>query len=270
MTGLAVSLRRGVSLVPACLFFALPAAAWDVSIGTQFLENALYVESWSGPGFDWTTLDERVRASEEPGPTVPIVWTTQSWDPELGEWPVADLQVSEGVTFAVLYNDETTTERWTSAEAAIFGTVQTGRAVGAGVAYDFEFVVQPFTSGTLVLDAGETYARLASDPGDVGTAFANVRLYRPDVDINAPGGSNFPLAQDAYTLAAGAPAIEGATPSLEWSFQNSTGVPQSNHLRLELSSSVLAVPEPGLAAGILAGALALGGIGRRARSRARS
>ncbi|MEZ4331820.1 MAG: hypothetical protein R3F35_08690 [Myxococcota bacterium] len=251
-------------LALAGIAMASPAAAWDVSIGMNFLENGLYVESWSGPGFDWTTLDERIRASDQPGPTVPIVWTTQSWDGLAGEWPQADLTVSEGITQASLYNDDPTNEFWSSAEAFVFGPVASGDAVGAGVAYDFEFVVQPFTTGDLVLDSGETYVYLESEPGDVGNAFASSRLYLPDVDINDPGGSNMPLALDAYALAAGG-AIVDESPTLSWSFQNATGSPETYHLRLEMSAAVFAVPEPGVAMALAAGGIGLAGLGRGKR-----
>lgn len=264
MSGFLASRRRSIALVVGSMFVAVQASAWDVSVGTFFLDNALYVESWSGPGFSFTTIDERVRAADVPGTSLPIFWNAQTWDSDLGEWPQADLTVSQGATFASLFNDDVTTEKWTSAEAAVFGALAVGRAAGSGVAYDFDFVVQPFTTGNLFLDPGETYVRLASEPGDVGSAFATIRLYRPDVDLNAPGGVNAPLAQSAHALAAGNAPIE-ANPTFSWSFQNATGSPQTTRLRLELSTSVLSVPEPAGAAGLAAGVIGLLGVGRRAR-----
>lgn len=259
-----VSRRRVLALVVGSMFVAAQAAAWDVAVGTSFLDNALYVQSWSGPGFSFTTIDERVRSADEAGSSFPIVWTTQTWDSEAGEWPQANLNVSQGATFASLFNDDVTTERWTSAEAVVFGPLAPDRAVGSGVAYDFDFVVQPFTAGNLFLDPGETYLLLASDPGDVGSAFAAISLYRPDVDFDAPGGANVPLAQSAQGLAAGGAPIE-TNPTFSWSFENATGSPQTQRLRLELSASVFSVPEPGMTAGLAAGMLALAGLGACAR-----
>lgn len=267
--GFLASRRAGVSLLAASILLAGPAQAWDVSVSTFFLENALYVSQWSGPGTVVTTLDERVRATEVAGSSLPIFWTAQTWDPDFGEWPQADLLTSGGVAFANLFNDEPTTERWTSAEAAVFGGLASGRVAGSGVAYDFDFQVLPFTTGTLFLDPGETYLRLASAPGDVGSAFAAMKLYRPDVDPNAPGGSNFPLAQFSQGLAAGGAPID-VTPTFSWGFQNATGTPQTQRLRFELSASVLSVPEPGSSAALAAGLLGLAALTRsseRARRR---
>jgi len=240
------------------------ASAWDVSIGMNFLDSGLYVESWSGPGYNWTTLDERVRASDQPGPTVPIIWTTQTWDALAGEWPTADLLVSEGVTDASLYNDDPTNEFWTSAEAFVFGSVATGDAVGAAVAYDFELEILPFTTANLLLDPFETHVYLESQAGDVGNAFAAFRLYLPDVDVNAPGGANDPLASDDYSLAAGGTLID-ATPTFSAVFDNPTGVSETYHLRLEFDASVFAAPEPGAAAGLAVGVMALAGLRTRRR-----
>lgn len=186
-----------------------------------------------------------------------------------GEWPQADLALDSGATFARIYNDEVFNEFWGSAEAVVFGSVPNGplgRAAGSGVAYDFEFVVQPFTTGILSLDPGETHVRLSSDPGDVGTGFASIRLYRPDIALNAPGGANAPLAQSAHTLLAGGTPVE-TNPTFSWNFQNSTGSPQTYRLRLDLSAAVVVVPEPTIAAGIAVGSLGLSRFGRRTRAR---
>lgn len=257
---------RGVVVLAACISAAGSASAWDVSIGMNFLGNGLFVESWTGPGYEWTTLDERIRASDVPGPTVPIVWTTQSWDGIAGEWPTADLTVAEGVTQASLYNDDPTNEFWNSAEAFVYGPVASGDAVGAGVAYDFELVVLPFTTANLLLDPGETFVYIESEPGDVGDAFASFQLYLPEVDINDPGGANVPLAIDAYSASAGG-AIVDAMPTLSRTFVNGTASPQTHHLRLELNASVFAVPEPAAATGLAAGVMALIGLAGGPRRR---
>jgi hypothetical protein len=249
-------------LLAGSILLAGPAKAWDVAVGTFFLDNALYVSQWSGPGTVMTTIDERVRATEQAGSSFSIFWTAQTWDAEFGEWPQADLLTSGGVAFASLFNDQPTTERWTSAEAVVFGSLAPGRVSGSGVAFDFDFQILPFTTGDLFLDPGETYMQLASDPGDVGSAFSAMKLYRPDVDPNAPGGANFPLAQFSQGLAAGGAPID-TTPTFTWSFQNPTGTPQTQRLRFELSASVLSVPEPGSSAALAAGLIGLAALARR-------
>ncbi|MBK7952436.1 MAG: hypothetical protein IPK00_27695 [Deltaproteobacteria bacterium] len=254
----------GISLLGLSSLLAGPALAWDVSVGTNDLDIGLYVQSWSGPGFTWLTLGERVRAADQGGPTVPNNWTTQSWDDLDQSWPADQMSAIDGVARGSIYNDDTSIEFWTSGEAAIFGPVAPGDAVGAGVGYDFEFVVLPFTTANLLLDPSETYVFMDSQPGDVGIAFATVKLYSTDLDLNAPGGSNSPWAQDGYTLEAGGPLVEDF-PTFTKSFVNNTSSPQTYQLRFEASASVFAVPEPQIGAAMAAGLLCLAGLRRSGR-----
>lgn len=254
-----------VSLSSLGFAAAGPAFAWDVAIGTNFLDGALYVGSGSGPAPTWTTIDERVHASDVPGPTVPINWVTQAWDPILEEWPADILEDFEGVTQASIYNDDLDIEFWGSAEAFVFGTVSNGDAAGAAIAYDFELILEPFSTANVDLDSLETYVYLESGPSDVGTAFAQAKLYQTDVGINDPGGANMPLASDNYLIEAGDPAVN-AQPSFSSSFENFTASPATYNLRFEASVSVLEVPEPAVGSSIVLGALVVAGVGRRRRN----
>ena len=246
---------------------ASPVLAWDIAIGTNFLDTSLYVGSGSGPLPTWTTLDERVRASDVPGPTVPAIWVTQTWDPIAGEWPAEFIETSEGATQASIYNDDVAAEFWGSAEAFVFGSIPSGDAAGAAVGYDFEFTLAPFSTATIVLDEFETYVYMESAPGDVGTGFAQAKLFRTDVGLDDPGGANMPLAADLYSLQAGDPIID-TQPSFSSPFTNSTSSPVTIPLRFEASVSVFAVPEPGFGMSLVVctGAMAAIGRGRR-RSR---
>lgn len=260
------SFRRLLALLSfAGALLAAPAAlAWDVAIGTGFLDSALFIGSGSGAFPTWTTIDERVRASDVPGATIPNNWVTQAWDPIAGEWPSEGLDVSEGVTQAVVSNEDLFNEFWDSSEAFVFGPVSNGDAAGAGVGYDFELTLSPFTTATIELDAFETFVIMASEPGDVGNAFAQARLFQTDVGLNDPGGVNMPLAQDAYSLAAGDPPID-TNPSFSHLFENFTNAPVTYALRFEMSASVFAVPEPTVGAALAFGALGLAGAGRMRR-----
>ncbi|MCP3983104.1 MAG: PEP-CTERM sorting domain-containing protein [bacterium] len=241
MSSFLASLRRSAAFAGALLLFAMPASAWDIEIGLNFLYDALYVSSSTGSGATWTTVDERVRASDVPGPTIPNIWTTQAWDGM--EWPSDTLSASEGITWADLYHDDVTEEFFDSGSAAVFGSVAAGDAAGAGFAYDFDLVVNPFSSATVSLDPAEAYVYLDSGVGDVGTAFARFRLYSTDYALNDPGGANAPWADDLYSIEAGDPLTEeGATFSNN--FVNGTGSPVTYHLRMEASASVFAIPEP--------------------------
>jgi len=243
-----------------------PALAWDVAIGTNPLDIALYVGSGSGSAPTWTTIDERVRASDVPGPTVPNNWVTQTWDSGAGLWPAEFIEASEGTTQATIYNDDLDVEFWGSGEASVFGTVSNGDAVGSGIAYDFDLTLAPFTTANVVLDSLETYVYVESGPGDIGTAFAQAKLFQTDVGLNDPGGSNMPLAIDSYTLVAGDPIID-TQPAFSSPFTNFTSSPVTYHLRFEANVSVLEVPEPAMASATLLGSLFLIGIGRRRSER---
>jgi len=238
-----------------------PAMAWDVSIGTNFLDGALYVSSWSGPAPTWTTIGQRVRASDVPGPTIPNIWITQAWDPIGETWPAASFEDFQGITQASIFNDDIQLEFWGSAEAFAFGSVSVGDAAGSAVGYDFELIVAPFSTANVFLDDLETFVFVSSDPGDTGNAFAQAKLYSTDVGINDPGGTNMPWASDLYTIAAGDPSVD-TQPTFTWPIVNSTGAPVTYTLRFEASVSIFA-PEPATGTMLAAGVLVLGGLGRR-------
>lgn len=256
----------GISLLGLSSLFAGPALAWDIAVGTNSLDIGLYVQSWSGPGFTWLTLEERVFAADQGGPLVPNNWTTQSWDDLDLSWPADQMSVTEGVARGSVYNDDTATEFWTSGEAAVFGSVAPGAAAGAGIGYDFEFVVLPFSTANLLLTPSETYVFMSSQPGDVGTAFATVKLYSTDLDLNDPGGANSPWAQDVFSLEAGGTQVEDF-PTFTKSFVNNTSSPQTYQLRFEATALVFAVPEPQAGAALAAGLLLLTGLRRSGRPR---
>jgi len=264
LRSLSISCSLALSLLG--LVTSAPALAWDVAIGTFPLDIALYVGSGSGSAPTWTTIDERVRASDVPGPTVPNNWVTQTWDPIGQTWPAEFIEAMEGVTGAAIYNDDLDLEFWNSGEAVVFGSVANGDAVGAGIAYDFELTLAPFTTANVVLDSSETYVYVESGPGDVGTAFAQAKLFRTDVGINDPGGVNMPLAIDSYSLVAGDPLID-TQPSFSSPFSNFTPSPVTYFLRFEANVSVLEVPEPTFASATLLGSLFVMGIGRARRRR---
>lgn len=251
--------RRSAPLL-AALLLTSPAAAWDISVGTGFLADSFYILSTTGSGGTQTTVGERVFADDQPGPTINNNWTTRTWDGIA--WSSEDFTVFDGVTQGSIFHNAVEDEFWDSAEAFVFGSVSVGNAAGAGFGYDFELVVNPFSSVTLFLDGFETFLYMEAQPGDVGTAFAQMRLYSTDVDINDPGGANMPWARDLYSIQAGDPVVI-ENPSFSADFTNSTGSPVTYQLRLDGRASVFALPVPEPAHLLLLGCAGLGLAWRR-------
>lgn len=250
--------RWAAALAAALLLHAGPASAWSISVGTGFLSDAFYLSGWTGPPSaepGWTTVQEGVRAIDGTGPTFPIVWDFQSWDGSA--WPMDSLDASDSVTFAAISHGDVSEEDWDSAEAAVFGAVAAGTAVGAGFAYDFEFVLNPFQTATVLLEDGFSFLEIESDVGDIGFGFAALKLYSTDVDINDPGGANMPYASFSSSHTAGDP-MTFLSPTFSFDFVNSTASPLTFNLRLEGTASVFAVPEPGTAALLGFGGVLLG------------
>ncbi len=247
--------RLRACLVGALLLVASPALAWDISIGSNFLANALYIDSASGGFPTWTTIDERVRASDQPGSTVPISWNTQSWDGF--QWPTDNFQTTDGVTTAYITHNDVTDEFFDSAEAFLFGSVAPGDAAGACFGYDFDLTLNPFSSASIFLDPLETFVYLESMPGDVGTGFAQLRLYDPTVDINAMGGVNNPWASDVFSHQPG-DAITDTNATFSHTFVNGTNAAKTYRLRFDGTVAVFATPEPATLALIGMAAIAFG------------
>lgn len=244
-------------LATALLLQAGSAAAWNISVGTGNLGDAFSIDSSSG-SYTWTTLQAGVQADEGTSSNIPINWTFQSWDGT--EWPSIELHDVDPAfppaTEAHVYYDDVADEYWSSAEAFVYGSVAVGKGVSAGWAYDFELVLDPFSSVEVLLDPNYASVYLESDlPGDTGDAFGQIKLYSTDLDVNDNGGANHPWAGTFQWLPAQGATIDDPA-GFSHLFDNPTGSSVTYTLRLEGSSLVFAVvPEPGtltlLGAGVL-------------------
>lgn len=252
----------------ALLLQAAPASAWDISVGiSSYLDDPFYVQSASG-SHTWTTVQEGVRADQGTSSGIPNNWTFQTWDEIGGMWPSDVLDDTDPptppFTEAHIYHGDVTEEFWDSSEAFVYGALAAGSGVASGWAYDFQLVLNPFSSADIVLDefAGSpAFIYMDSDlASDVGTAFGQIRLYSTDVGLSAPGGVNNPWAQQLETLTAGGTTVDEVA-SFSHLFSNSTASAVTYNLRLEGSVSVFAVPEPGVVA--LLGLGVLGLVARR-------
>ncbi len=246
------SVLRSAVLAAGLLLLAGAASAWDISVGAGRLSDDFYVQSSTG-SHTWTTLQEGVRADEGTSSSVPLNWTFQTWDATGMTWPSDTLSDTDPstppFTEAYIYHNDVTDEDWDSAEAFIFGSLAPGGGVSAGWGYDFELVLDPFSSVDILLESmASTYLYMESDlPGDTGVAFGQVRLYSTDFDLNTPGGANDPWARVVASLTAQGTTVDEYV-GFSHLFENNTGSTVTYNLRLEGGVSVFAVPEPGTAA----------------------
>ena len=224
---------------------ASPSHAWDVDVYIDRLDDYFYVDSFSG-SHTWTTIREGVRADSGDG-SIPVNYVWQEWDGNA--WP-SDVMTDSELSLAqvdIEHYDGTTDEFFDYAEAYVFGDVAPGKAIGAAWAYEFELTLDPGAFANVFLDSNGAFAYIESEAGDEGNAFANIKLYSPDLPFGDPGGVNNPYDQDPQSLVA--PPSGGVVDTqieLSHTFNNPTGSPVTHLLRLEGTVSVFETGAPEL------------------------
>ncbi|MCA9229871.1 MAG: PEP-CTERM sorting domain-containing protein [Planctomycetales bacterium] len=242
------------------------ALAWDVSVYIDRLEDYFYVDLFSG-SHTWTTVEEGLRADSGTGNSLPNNNITQAWDGTM--WPsdvMSDSETGVGVSAdaVIEHYDGLTDEYWDYAEAIVFGDIPSDQSYGAAWFYDFDLTLDPGATANVFLDSGGAYGYIASEAGDDGIAFASVRIYSIDFDVDTLGGVNNPYDIDSLFLSA--PPAGGLAESpfgLSHEFENLGGSPVTYHLRLQGSVTVFepaVVPEPAtlVLAGLASGAALTG------------
>ncbi|MCA9101212.1 MAG: PEP-CTERM sorting domain-containing protein [Planctomycetales bacterium] len=211
--------------------------AWDVDVYMDRLEDYFYVDFFSG-SYTWTTVREGVRADSGDG-SIPNNYIWQDWDGSA--WPSDSLYDADSFISEVYveHYDGTEDEYFDYAEAYIYGDVDPGRAIGAAWAYEFDLTIDPGNFANVYLGSSGAYAYIESEAGDDGFAFANIKLYSPDIPLDEPGGVNNPFAQDPQSLVAPpSGGVVDAPIELSYMFTNYTDSPMTYRLRLEGTVSV--------------------------------
>ncbi len=254
---------------------ASPAAqAWDVDVSLYNFSSSFYVSSWSGSSgtpWTWTTIREGVSATFNDNGTTPDDYVYQNWDG--GAWPAADfsnelnLPGYQATAKAYWSRYEAETEFADSADAFVYGTLSNGESMGAKFVYDFQFTLDPYSFATITYADNDASVYLEALPGEEGNAFAGLKLYSTDVDINDPDGANYAYFNEymGLTGSSAGGVTEGYLTGMEHTFSNLTGESQTYNLRLEGFAYVFTtpVPEPESYAMLLAGLGLLGFVARR-------
>ncbi|MHB1084887.1 MAG: FxDxF family PEP-CTERM protein [Thiobacillus sp.] len=259
---------------------ASPAAqAWDVSTSLNSF-SSLYVSSWSGPGlgvnWTWTTLQEGTSTTFDTNGGIPNDFMYQAWDGNA--WPDTyyynEINEPGGTAsaWASWSHQDVNTEIADSVNATVydeFSSLSNGEAMGAIFAYDFQFTLDPSSNATISYADGDAYVYLESMAGESGVAFAGLKLYSTDVDINDFGGANMAYFSNDMSLTATPEGnlVEGYLTGMDYTFSNMTGNSITYNLRLEGTAFVFtqAVPEPETYAMLLAGLGLVGFAVRRRR-----
>jgi hypothetical protein len=259
----------------AALSLSPSAGAWDMSIDVYDMGSNLYISDGYG-GWNWTTRHLVVSTGSDSNGTIPHYPTHLDWDG--GEWvgagaefdSVATLPSLAASTRAVWYIDDATTEMPRTASAYVQGILANGESMGSHFAYEFDLTLDPNSSVTLEFTDPDTFASLASNTGDVGVAFAGLKLYSTDLGVDAFGGANQPYFEhyEFLNTTGTAQLVEAYLPLLGYTFENQTGDFVDYHLRLEGYAMVFTtpVPEPEIYGMLLAG---LGLIGMTVHRRRR-
>lgn len=251
--------------------------AWDVSLDAPLSD--FYVSAWSSPPaspLPWAWVPVQVGASTGvdfngsiPSSFVFASWTGSQWDgtPVSSSVSLPGFAATAEASWSI---DEIDVERPNGANAYVFGNLAHGESMGAQFVYDFAFTLDPNTTATISF--ADTYANayLEASAGDEGIAFAGLKLYSSDIDVDDAGGANQAYFEDFVSLIAnGTPGtVSRSLSGMDATFENLTGNSQTYQLRLEGYALVFTtpVPEPTTFAMLLAG---LGLVGTRVRWRQR-
>lgn len=269
--------RRALALAAALstLAAAPSALAWEASVTLPSLGVDFGVSSWSG-SWTWEATREGVSATYGEGNGIPIDYQFQAWDGSA--WSQAyfsnETLVPAGGS-AVAYLDRGDTSIAIADYADAFVTGALGNASAGGMfAYDFVFTLAPFSEATLTYADDAAFVSLAAAPGEDGVAFAGLKLYDWELDLDAPGGANQAYFNQFTSLDTQANSARSALVDVEigqtlsgmsYTFSNLTGAPVSHALRLEGYALVFTtpVPEPAAPTLLLAGLGFVGWIARR-------
>ncbi|WP_158289007.1 PEP-CTERM sorting domain-containing protein [Rubrivivax albus] len=269
--------RRALALAAALssLAAAPPVLAWDASITLPSLGVDFGVSDWSGH-WTWDADREGVSTTYGEGNGIPVDFQFQAWDGTA--WNQAyfynETLVPAGGS-AVAYLDRGDTSSVIADYADAFVTGALGNVSAGGMfAYDFVFTLAPFSEATLTYADDAALVSLAAAPGDDGVAFAGLKLYAWDLDLDAPGGANQAYFNEFISLDTQANAARSASVDVQigqtlagmsYTFSNLTGAPVSHALRLEGYALVFTtpVPEPAAPTLLLAGLGFMGWIARR-------
>ena len=269
--------RRALALSAALstLAAAPSALAWDASVTLPSLGVDFGVSSWSG-SWTWEATREGVSATYGEGNGIPVDYQFQAWDGSAwSQAYFANETVLPVGGSAVAYLDRGDTGTAIADYADAFVTGALGNASAGGMfAYDFAFTLAPFSEATLTYADDAALVSLGAGPGEEGVAFAGLKLYDWQADLNAPGGANQAYFDAFISLDTQANAQRSAFFDLEigqtlsgmtYTFSNPTDAPVSHALRLEGYALVFTtpVPEPTAPALLLAGLGVVGWVVRR-------
>ncbi len=242
--------RTRISLTVAASFAlgllsASNLSAWDAYVSVDDLESSFYVDFFSGT-HTWTTLGEGINADSGTGTSLPNNLITQTWDGSA--WPsdaIYDDETVFGVTAesSIEHYDGVEDEFFDYAEIYVYGDIPADTSFGGSWYYDFELVLDPFSTANVYLDPLSANAGILSEVGDEGNAFASIRLHSTDVDLNDPGGANDPYDVDSLFLAAPPTGDElNSQFELSHEFNNTGASPITYNLRLRASVSIFESP----------------------------